>query len=327
MAPEGGDQGAPAGLSRGWSMRIMAWLVQEIMMPENDIRHLASTAPFRYKVYDIPKRSGGTRTIAQPTAGVKALQIAAVRWLEAGRVPIHACATAYCKGRSIRYNAAQHVRNSFLLKMDFRDFFHSIVPEDFSGLLINRLSSEIDEDEMLFLQRLFFWKPRGKPPCLSIGAPSSPFISNAVMYPFDENISEYVTRKGITYTRYADDLTFSGHDRDDLEATEAWVRYVCQRLPYPHLTINDRKTVFASKRYRRTVTGLVLTNDKQISIGRERKRAIRAAVHRFLTRPMPDDEVARIRGWLACVKDVEPAFFGRLERRYGADGLKRLLKT
>ncbi len=307
-------------------MRLMAWLVRKIEMPEKDIRHLASTAPFRYKVYDIAKKNGGTRTIAQPTAEVKALQLAAVRWLEAEQLPIHGCATAYCKGRSIRYNAAQHVRNSFVLKMDFQDFFHSIVPDDFSKLIASRGSVEVDEDVMQVLQRLFFWKPRGKPLCLSIGAPSSPFISNAVMYSFDENLARYASRKGIAYTRYADDLTFSSNNRGTLQAVEGRVREACANLPYPHLIVNEKKTVLVSKKYRRTVTGLVLTNDKQISLGRERKRIIRSAVHRFMTSPMPDDEVAQIRGWLAFVKDVEPEFFVRMERRYGTETLRRLLR-
>ena len=306
-------------------MRLMAWLIKAIVMPEKDIRHLARTAPFRYKIYDIPKRNGGTRTIAQPTAEVKALQLAAVRWLEAEHLPVHGCATAYCKGRSIRYNAAQHANNAFVLKMDFQDFFHSIEPDDLSKLIASCSSVEIDEDAMQFLQHLFFWKPRGKRLCLSIGAPSSPFISNAVMYSFDEDISRHAARQGIVYTRYADDLTFSSNHRDALQAAEGRVREVCQRLSFPRLVINEKKTVLASKRYRRTVTGLVLTNNKQVSIGRERKRTIRSAVHRFMTTQMPDDEIAKIRGWLAFVKDVEPEFFVRMEHRYGTETLKRLL--
>lgn len=83
---------------------------------------IAQTASRRYKVYEIPKRTGGTRTIAHPSRALKAIQ----RWICAvviKTLPVHESSTAYSKGSGIRQNAERHMQSEKTVRIDFRDFF------------------------------------------------------------------------------------------------------------------------------------------------------------------------------------------------------------
>jgi RNA-directed DNA polymerase len=97
----------------------------------------------------------------------------------------------------------------------------------------------------------------------------------------------------------------------------------------PTLRINEDKTVLATRRYRRQITGLVLTLDDRISIGRERKRELRAALHHFSLGKLSEKQIVHLAGLMAFVRDVEPEFFVRMEKAYGTaifDGLKQAVK-
>ena len=105
---------------------------------------------------------------------------------------------------------------------------------------------------------------------------------------------------------------------------EGAVVELLSRLRSPALAINQRKTVRVSKRDARRVTGLVLTNDQKVSLGRDQKRRIRAWVHQFATDRLDADQTVRLRGMLNYVNSVEPAFIRRLRKRYGASTMRRL---
>jgi RNA-directed DNA polymerase len=130
----------------------------------------------------------------------------------------------------------------------------------------------------------------------------------------------------VTYTRYADDLSFSANNSDQLAVVERAVVELCVRLKSPSLTINAEKTVRVSRRDARRVTGLVLTNDRKVSLGRGEKRRIRASVHHFLTNRLDADETVKLRGMLNYVNSVEPAFMRRLAEKYGDEIISRLQK-
>ena len=103
---------------------LLERLKKQSGLSETQLERIAATASKRYKVFQIPKRKGGFRTIAQPSKEIKAIQ----RWLIRALVskfPIHECATAYKKGASIRSNAFRHSLFNFTLRADFRTFFPS----------------------------------------------------------------------------------------------------------------------------------------------------------------------------------------------------------
>ena len=87
-------------------------------------------APKKYKRYEIPKRTSGTRTIAQPIRELKDYQRALIKLFQQ-YFPIHNSCVAYVKGKDIKKNAEIHAKNIYFLKMDFTEFFNSITPKIF----------------------------------------------------------------------------------------------------------------------------------------------------------------------------------------------------
>jgi retron-type reverse transcriptase len=308
----------------------MSNLLQDISsrfdLSRDDLVYLIRSAPYRYKVYDIPKREPGkTRTIAQPAREVKPLQYWVMENI-LSKFPIHPAATAYRKGRNIADNAQPHAPHRYLCKMDFRNFFPSIKSTDFERFISeSRFAGDWSEEEIDYLSRILFWrKKRGGDLRLSIGAPSSPLLSNILLYRFDIEVAELCLSQRVAYTRYADDLTFSTNERGVLFQIEREIPKICTRLKSPRLILNRSKTVHASKKGARRVTGLVLANDGAVSIGRDKKRAARVGVHRFVLGRLDDKETAELAGMVAYIKSVEPAFLHRLSEKYGAAALSRL---
>jgi retron-type reverse transcriptase len=203
--------------------------------------------------------------------------------------------------------------------MDFSDFFPSIGPSDLISH-IKRHRQSISREDAYAVKKIFFWA-RKKDPLhkLSIGAPSSPFISNTLMYEFDCKVSEECARIGVRYTRYADDLTFTTNTRGVLFGLLDMVNKTCAEIDYPTLRINSEKTVFSSKGNNRHITGLVLTNDNKVSLGRERKRYFRSLIHRYSLGEMSGEDIYALKGRLAFAKHVEPTFYSAVVQKYGAE--------
>lgn len=280
------------------------------------LREIIKTAPLRYKVFKIPKKNGGTREVAQPAREVKKIQ----RWIIkklTPLLPIHEAVTAYKAGSSIKENAAAHAGNNFLLKVDFKDFFPSIVKDDITRHLDKYCGEHYDSTAVALMSYCLCWAPKRTPPLrLCIGAPSSPLISNSILFDFDLAISKAAQECGIKYTRYADDISLSTMRRDDLDKMLDLIYSVVSSIDYPTLKINLSKTVFASRKGKKIVTGLVLTPDRKVSVGRDRKKLVRAMYHRFRCGVLPQKEQERLVGLIAFVESIEPGFRERLERSY-----------
>lgn len=297
-------------------MSILNNLCIKLAAEKSELYSFINTAPHRYKSYAIPKRNGtGTRIIAQPSRAVKVLQELALASI-AEKLPVHNSAMAYIKGKNIKENAAKHKLNQYILKMDFKDFFHSIKPNDLIEHA-NKHLGKLDDEDRFMLAKLFFWSPKdGQGSRLSIGAPSSPFISNTILFQFDLRLSNYLAKNNITYTRYADDLTFSTNKRNILSEIPNAVKGICEHLSYPKLTINDSKTIFSSKANNRHITGLVLTNDNKISLGRDKKRAIKSLIFRFSKSELDEKAILNLRGQISFAKHIEPTFYSSLINKY-----------
>jgi len=258
------------------------------------------------------------RQIAQPAREVKLLQRAFVSTFLTS-LPIHQSATAYRAGSSIRDNAAPHVGHGPILKLDFRDFFPSIRSQDWVSYCRDFGCLQSEEDVHLTASLLFQRQSGHRLLRLAIGAPSSPMLSNILMYDFDTRITEVVAKDRVVYTRYADDLTFSAPRAGFLNGVMKAVARTVRALKYPKLEINAEKTTFITSKYHRTVTGLTITNDDRVTIGRESKRKLHAAVHQASLLRLSLEELQVLAGKLAYVNSVEPEFLSVLQRRYGRD--------
>lgn len=306
-------------------IEITQYLIEhQIHDSEQEFYAFIQYAPRRYNSYEIPKRTSGTRKIAQPTRKLKDYQRIIVSIFE-NNFLIHDCCMAYMKGKDIKTNALIHSGNTFFLKMDFTDFFNSITPKlFFEGC--ERQKIDLNWVDKETLEKILFWceKKYSKELSLSIGAPSSPFISNFVMYSFDEALNGYCKNNGITYTRYADDLTFSTNTSGILFSVPDIVRSTLLRFYGTKIQINQFKTAFSSKKHNRHVTGLTITNDNTISIGREKKRYIKHLVHNFIEEKITLEDLSYLRGYLGFIKYVEPSFLTSLEQKYTQNVIQKI---
>lgn len=274
---------------------------------------LSRSASHRYNTYEIAKRLGGVREIHHPSPEIKFIQ----RWLNDSifsYLSIHECATAYRDGVSIADNARKHLKSRYLLKLDFQEFFPSITSADVvRALKLNapNLPFPLSNNDFRHITNMVC-----RFELLTIGAPSSPILSNAVMEPFDQYWHQLSRNSISTYSRYADDICISSKNEEVLNNLYSHMRVYLRSLKFPKLRLNEGKCYIASKKRRRTVTGLVLTPDNKISIGRSRKRWIKGQVYKYLKGELSDNEISYLKGYLAYVESVEPKFIKSIQQKY-----------
>jgi retron-type reverse transcriptase len=306
-------------------MSVVGKLAKELNKTELEIVQFLAGAPLKYKVYKIPKRTSGHRVIAQPSRELKEYQRA---FLSLYSLNIHDAAMAYRKGLSIKDNANKHKHNRYLLKLDLENFFNSITSGLFWTVWKKHYDMPSDEEQVL-MEKLLFWSPSksssGKL-ILSVGAPSSPMLSNFFMHQFDVAISEVCSSQEIIYTRYADDLTFSTKHKDILFNIPKVVTEKLKEHFGNALNVNRRKTVFSSKGHNRHVTGITIDNKSDLSLGRERKRYIKHLVHQYQVQKLDKENVFHLKGLLAFAKHIEPKFITSLEAKYTANVITQIFE-
>ncbi|WP_339718783.1 retron St85 family RNA-directed DNA polymerase [Marinomonas primoryensis] len=306
-------------------MSLIKKLALKLKKNEGEVSRFLLSAPRKYKVYTIPKRTSGHRVIAQPSKELKEYQR---KFLELQQLPIHDSAMAYRAGLSIKQNAIAHKNNSYLLKLDLENFFNSISNILFWIVWESTLPLPSDQDKDT-LEKLLFWCPSkttGGSLVLSIGAPSSPLVSNFFMYQFDCIISKQCLDSGIVYTRYADDLTFSTNKKDILFELPLLVTETLSNLFGNSIRINRKKTKFSSKAHNRHVTGVTISNDKKLSLGRERKRYIKHLVHQVQLKKLSGEDRQYLRGLLAFANYIEPTFIQSLKKKYSVELIAHIVE-
>lgn len=305
-------------------LSLRHWLSVDLAMPLVQVDRLIQRAPYTYKKYRIRKNSGGYREIAQPSRETKLVQ----RWLLSNvfvDLPVHGAATAYRNGIGIKDNAFRHSDNDYLSKFDFQSFFPSIKSSDLA-LHFEQYIPSLSAQDCQDAARLCSVIHRGtKSLRLSIGAPSSPLLSNSVMFQFDGVLSNWSNSNNIVYSRYADDLTLSTSISGMSSQIEEGVRSAMRNLEYPSLRLNSRKTVTLSKKNQRRVTGLVINNEGNVSLGRHKKRAISSMVHSYSLGKLAEDRIGELQGHLGFAKGVEPLYLSRLRGKYGSALISEIL--
>ena len=238
---------------------------------------------WHYVRYTIPKRRGGQRVILAPKRELKAIQrkilseIVSKLWVESA-------AHGFVPGRSVISNAAPHVGKKFVLNMDLRDFFPSItfrqvrhvfIGVGYSFAVASTLALLCTERDRVVLERngAQVYVAVGERTLIQ-GAPTSPALSNRVAWYIDQRLMKLAAAMDITYTRYADDLTFSG---DDYQMIYAVQKTAARILTDEKFTVHHEKTRLYRQSNRQIVTGLVV-NDK-VSVPRDMRRTLRAILH------------------------------------------------
>lgn len=281
--------------------------------------HAEAVTLSHYIYFTIPKKSGGVRQLASPHEKLADAQ----EWILnhiLQKIPMHNSAHGFVAGRSTLTNATPHVGHHTVLNCDLKDFFPSITFWRVSGAfrelgyspavatILGLLCTESPRRAVEYNgQRLYVATgPRSLPQ----GACTSPALSNLISRRLDSRLSGIAGRLGWTYTRYADDLTFSA----DAEASGK-VGYLLARIRHisqdEGFRVNESKTRVLRRSTAQSVTGIIV-NDKP-GIGRDTVRRLRAILHRAKTEGLAAQNREHIphfnawlRGMIAYVQMVNP---------------------
>jgi RNA-directed DNA polymerase len=247
-----------------------------------------------YTEYQLPKRSGGARRIAAPSPELKEAQRKILRRL-LSRLPSHPAAQAFERGRSIVANASPHAGKAVVVKMDLQAFFDSISARRVLDYFRRLGWSEKASGLLAFLCT---WKGS-----LPQGAPTSPRLSNLLNHRFDARLEGLARKLKATYTRYADDLTFSfaADDRSSVHTLLRSVKAVAREEGY---RLHQKKKLQIRRRHHcQLVTGLVV--NAGVKLPRSRRRWLRAVEHHLATGREASLSPAQLKGWQAFRSMVE----------------------
>lgn len=254
----------------------------------------------------VPKRGGGTRTLYIPNPELDTILKLLKRALDGSELYAPPpCVHGYVPGKSIVTNASQHLGAPVVLAIDLQDYFESI---DQEGIQDSLRDAGLPGDQATTLSAIL--APEGM---LPPGFATSPMISNLVFDPTDGELLRLAEEEQVAYSRYADDLVFSGtpddallHSISDILAQRGWA-------------INHKKTRFMRRGGPQYVTGLFVGDPRRPRIPRSRKRWVQQELHYMKEYGVESCykrghgmHERQARGWVRYIAQLEPIWGPRL---------------
>lgn len=300
---------------------LIELISDEMGVPPKLIDDALRFAFTRFRKIHVPKRSGGFRTIVQPSAELKLAHC----WLNArvfSSLPISTAASAFHPGASIVKNATTHRRARYSVRIDLSNFFPSIRSTDLAHV-IQASSASLPtgvamSDFVSFVRRACFDRDDRLP----IGYPTSPSIANAVMFNFDSELIRLIREDSVLFgraqmTRYADDFVFSTDKQGACSSFVEAARTLISKTESPRLTINNAKTRYMSRRGGSTlVTGLRINQDGNVRVHATYRDHVRLLLKHFSAGNLKPEEHQKLVGHLAFIEHADPMLFTRLSYRY-----------
>lgn len=301
------DTPADLAVSLGLAPERMQWLTGR----SHDFREASSDRSHSPHYHPLlkPKRSGGLRLIEIPKPELMQVQ----KRLLVGvlnAVPAHECAHGFVKGRSVLSHANEHARNAVVIAYDLRDFFNSVgvarvhalwrtlgyaegVADALAMLVTTRTPSAVRERLIEAGGIDFLQAKRLAARHLPQGAPTSPALANLCAFGLDLRLDGLAWRFGARYSRYADDIVFSGSRElaRQSRALQAWVEAVARAEGFE---LHPRKTRRMPAHRRQQVTGIVV--NERPNLTREAYDRLRAQLHALAVRGCDADTWSRLRG-------------------------------
>ena len=271
-------------------------LVKELRLSSNLVYWLASEDKARYQVFKIKKKDKSDRTIASPVLSLKMVQ----RWILENilyRIKNSPYSFGFekCGVSPLVSCAEKHKNNLYILKMDIKNFYPSILKEKiyyiFSEIGYNTEVSNLLTNICTYDNEL----PQG--------AVTSPYISNLILRKLDLRIAGYCNKRDIVYTRYADDLTFSSDNREVLRKIHGMIKKIVKDEGF---LLNDKKTIFMTPKGHKKILG-VTVNNGMVKVSRELKRNLRALIHlQIATGDYSCNE--QIKGYISYINSIETGY-------------------
>lgn len=232
---------------------------------KNYLASVVNSNTSHYRIFKIAKRSGGYREISAPYPALMECQ----NWIYENilsKIKIHTAAQGFTLKKSIITNAKIHVNQKHFLKIDLKDFFPSIT--------LNQVMTVFKS--LGYTNKVAYYLSAicccGE--VLPQGAPTSPVLSNIIGIRLDRRLSRFAKKYKLGYTRYADDLAFSGD-----EIPVIFIDYISNIIKACGFCINEKKTVLQQQdKRKRIITGISIS-DNEIKIPREYKRKLKQEIH------------------------------------------------
>lgn len=264
---------------------------------------LSKYADKHYRTYGLPKKRGKDRIISQPSKRLKGLQAWILANILAPLKVSNSC-KGFEVGSSTFKNAEPHRGANGLLTIDLKEFFPTVSQKQvfniFRALGYNDLMAVV-------LSNLCTYEG-----ALPQGGPCSPKLANLVAWRLDLRIQGYVGRRGISYTRYADDLSFSSMVPSRIVRIIPMINKI---IVEENFKINSSKTRIAGNSRAKVVTGLTLSNDS-IGIGKRKYKILRSMIH-HLSFPSEAANYAllnKISGWLGYLNSVDKKRSNKIQK-------------
>ena len=268
-----------------------------------------------YTVFQIPKRSGGMRTIEAPSEYGKAIQRVVLQVLrDVCKILEHDAAYGFVTRRNCKQSMIRHQENNsqYFLKLDIDNFFPSLTRDVVLRALKNTAQCAYWGN---FVNRMLdhcaFYEGR-----LSQGSPLSPYLANIAMLKFDVLMTEYANRQGLVYTRYADDILISSAQPIQVAKTIEKVKSLLQTNEL-NLRIKESKTRYGTNKGRNWNLGIMYNKDFDLTVGHEAKHTMKVIAHKWNT--LGPEDKAHFCGLLAYYKSIEPEYFN--QERFNVIGL------
>jgi RNA-directed DNA polymerase len=230
-----------------------------------------------YYSFQVPKKSGGIRKIQSPNEDLKRIQKSLNYFLQLVYLSVKPNSVHGFVRKpgtkdvvfNIISNAAVHVNSKYVLNMDLQDFFPSIFAKQVRDVLLAEPFNFHSEIATL-VALLGSYEKR-----LPTGSPCSPVLANMVCYEMDKELELYCLVNSINYTRYADDLSFSGNNYFEQNTIDQ-IKTIINKNQF---TVNTKKTRVHSSCSQQTVTGLVV--NQKVNVDRKYIRNLRAILHHW----------------------------------------------
>ena len=253
-----------------------------------------------YDEFAIKKKNGKLRTITKPNEALADIQKRIYKYILKGK-PVSPCAAAYVKDGSICDATKKHIKYPILVKLDIKSFFESI---DFEAVKEVFVSLGFDKYQAITLANFCCYKGR-----LPQGTSTSPMLSNLVMREFDDYLLTYCLKHNVKYTRYSDDMLFSGDF--DTNHLIGIVNTVLQDFGFE---LNRSKTKVIKQGQRQSALGVVLNEKQQVS--KEYRKQIRQEIY-YCSKYSVKSHLEHMDDDRFILPSGEPDYIGYIENLYG----------
>lgn len=287
-------------------------LSQNLRLSPQLTHWLSSDDEKKYEIFHVPKKDGTYREISAPVYSLKIVQ----RWVLNNilyKLKVSPYSFGFQKdgrGSPLVMCAEKHKNNLYVLKLDIKNFYPSIKREKvyhvfttvgYNSNVANLLTNICVSDQKL---------PQG--------AVTSAYLANIVCRNLDYRIAGFCNRRDISYTRYADDMTFSCDNREVLKGIYGTIRKI---LKSEGFEINNKKTIFMTPKCHKCVLGITI-NDNYIKASRIIKHNIRSMIHTaIVTKDYSSSD--KIKGYISYINSVEPNYIDKIKTYINKLGLSQ----